>query len=165
MALAVAAVAGAQTNNPAGPPVSKSDYALTNVRIVTAPGKVIERGTVVFVDGRITAVGANVTIPAGVVRMDLAGHTVFPGLIDAATSVGLPNPMRPLPTTADATAAPAGGRVGSRRGCARCRPATRDVLVDRPRLQSCFLRSRRMPRRPTCFNPLRQSSRRCARVV
>jgi imidazolonepropionase-like amidohydrolase len=124
MALAVAAVAGAQTNNPAGPPVSKSDYALTNVRIVTAPGKVIERGTVVFVDGRITAVGANVAIPAGVVRMDLAGHTVFPGLIDAATSVGLPNPMRPLPTTADATAAPAGGR-GGRGGAAAGQPLGR----------------------------------------
>jgi len=115
------AAASAQTNNPAGPPVSKSDYALTNVRIVTAPGKVIERGTVVFVDGRITAVGANVAIPAGVVRMDLAGHTVFAGLIDAATSVGLPNPMRPLPTMADATAAPAGR--GGGRGGAGGRPA------------------------------------------
>lgn len=114
MALAVTVVAGAQTNNPAGPPVAKQDYALTNVRIVTAPGKVIERGTVVFVDGRITAVGANVQIPAGVVRMDLAGHTVFPGLIDAATSVGLPSPSRPLPTAAAADAAPAGrgGRGG-----------------------------------------------------
>jgi len=118
------AAASAQTNNPAGPPVSKSDYALTNVRIVTAPGKVIERGTVVFVDGRITAVGANVAIPAGVVRMDLAGHTVFAGLIDAATSVGLPNPMRPLPTMADATAAPA-GRGGGRGGPAAGQPLGR----------------------------------------
>src|SRR6185503_5606384 len=109
------AAATAQTNDPAGRPVAKSDYALTNVRIVAAPGRVIERGTVVFVNGRISAVGANVPIPAGVVRMDLAGHTVFPGLIDAATSTGLPNPMRPLPTAADATAAPA-GRGGGGRG-------------------------------------------------
>ncbi len=115
LALSVATVAGAQTNNPAGRPVAKSDYALTNVRIVAAPGRVIERGTVVFVGGRITAVGANVQIPAGVVRMDLAGHTVYPGLIDAATSTGLPLPNRPLPTTADASAAPA-GRGGGGRG-------------------------------------------------
>jgi imidazolonepropionase-like amidohydrolase len=115
LALSVTTVAAAQTNNPAGPPVAKSDYALTNVRIVAAPGRVIERGTVVFVGGRITAVGANVQIPAGVVRMDLAGHTVYPGLIDAATSTGLPLPNRPLATTADPAAAPA-GRGGGGRG-------------------------------------------------
>ena len=107
------AAASAQTNNPAGPPVARSNYALTNVRIVSAPGRVIERGTVVFVDGRIAAVGANVPIPAGVVRMDLAGYTVYPGLIDAATSIGLPNPNRVLPTAGDATAAAGrGGRGG-----------------------------------------------------
>ena len=114
LALSVATVAAAQTNDPAGRPVAKSDYALTNVRIVAAPGRVIERGTVVFVNGRITAVGANVPIPAGVVRMDLAGNTVYPGLIDAATSIGLPNPMRPLPTAATADAA--AGRGGGGRG-------------------------------------------------
>jgi imidazolonepropionase-like amidohydrolase len=116
LALCVAAVATAQTNDPAGRPVAKSDYALTNVRIVAAPGRVIERGTVVFVGGRITAVGANVTIPAGVVRMDLAGHTVYPGLIDAATSIGLPNPMRALPTAASAATEAAPGRGGGGRG-------------------------------------------------
>jgi imidazolonepropionase-like amidohydrolase len=110
----MATVAAAQTNDPAGRPVAKSDYALTNVRIVTAPGRVIDRGTVVFVNGRISAVGANVPIPAGVVRMDLPGHTVYPGLIDAATSVGLPNPMRALPTAA--ADAPAAGRGGGGRG-------------------------------------------------
>jgi imidazolonepropionase-like amidohydrolase len=86
----------------------KADYALTNVRIVTAPGRVIERGTVIMRDGRIAAVGADVAVPAGTVRMDLTGHTVFPGLIDAATSVGLPSPTRPLP----GAAADAGGRGG-----------------------------------------------------
>jgi imidazolonepropionase-like amidohydrolase len=116
LALFMATAAAAQTNDPAGRPVAKSDYALTNVRIVAAPGRVIERGTVVFVNGRITAVGANVTVPAGVVRMDLAGHTVYPGLIDAATSIGLPSPNRALPTLADPAAAPAGGRGGGGRG-------------------------------------------------
>lgn len=104
------AAATAQTNDPAGRPVAKSDYALTNVRIVAAPGRVIERGTVVFVNGRITAVGANVPIPAGVVRMDLAGSSVYPGLIDAATSIGLPNPSRPLPGQEPAAAGGRGGR-------------------------------------------------------
>jgi imidazolonepropionase-like amidohydrolase len=106
--------AGAQAN-PVNPPLARADYALTNVRIVTAPGRVVERGTVVLRDGRIAAVGANVPIPEGVVRMDLSGHTVFPGLIDAATSIGLPSPTRELPATAEA--APA-GRGGGGRGAA-----------------------------------------------
>jgi imidazolonepropionase-like amidohydrolase len=134
------AAASAQTNNPAGPPVARSNYALTNVRIVSAPGRVIERGTVVFVDGRIAAVGANVPIPAGVVRMDLAGYTVYPGLIDAATSIGLPNPNRVLPTAGDATAAPGrGGRGGQPLGRAGRRGQ-----------RLTFPRSKRAPRRRTC---------------
>ena len=97
----------ARGNSPAPPQI---DYALTNVRIVTAPGKVIERGTVLTSNGRIAAVGAQVNIPAGVVRMDLAGHTVYAGLIDAATSIGLPSPTQQV-ATAEATPA-AGGRGG-----------------------------------------------------
>lgn len=89
-----------------------TDYALTNVRIVTAPGKIVERGTVLMRDGRIAAVGANVNIPAGVVRMDLTGHTVYPGLIDAATSVGLPSPTRELPATTVAQQGAPAGRGG-----------------------------------------------------
>ena len=114
LALPVAfAAALAQSPGPGGPAVAPvSDYALTNVRIVTAPGKVIERGTVVTHDGRISAVGAQVNIPAGVVRMDLTGHTVYPGLIDAATSIGLPSPTRALPAAAPAATPDAGGRGG-----------------------------------------------------
>ena len=109
LALPVAfATLAAQQNAPTAPPSTRVDYALTNVRIVTAPGKVIERGTVVTRDGRIVAVGANVPIPAGVVKMDLSGHTVYPGLIDAATSIGLPNPMRALPAPAADAAAEIG---------------------------------------------------------
>lgn len=109
--------AGAQRGNPAAPPVgTRADYALTNLRIVTAPGRVIERGTVVMRDGRIVAVGADVAIPAGVVRMDLSGHTVYPGLIDAATSIGLPSPTRPLPGADDAPAGGRGGGGGGGRG-------------------------------------------------
>jgi imidazolonepropionase-like amidohydrolase len=73
------------------PPTPPDHYALTNARIVTAPGRVIERGTVVMQDGRITAVGAQVSVPASAVRIDAAGHTVYPGLIDVAVSAGLPS--------------------------------------------------------------------------
>ena len=38
-------------------------FAITDVRIVTAPGRVIERGTVVLRDGLIESVGTNVVVP------------------------------------------------------------------------------------------------------
>jgi len=118
LALAAVGVASGQQVTPRAstplPSAQNVDYALTNVRIVTAPGKVIERGTVVTHDGRIAAVGAQVNIPAGAVRMDLAGHTVYPGLIDAATSIGLPNPNRVVAAPNANTGAPAGGGRGGR---------------------------------------------------
>ena len=110
----IGSVAAAQVNPGAPPRAVTSDYALTNARIVTAPGRVIERGTVLIRNGRIAAVGPQVTVPAGVVTMDLSGHSVFPGLIDAATTIGLPSANRPLPTTP--TNAPAGGGRGGRGG-------------------------------------------------
>ncbi|MDQ8164769.1 MAG: amidohydrolase family protein [Gemmatimonadota bacterium] len=111
LALAVAFAQNTPTTNPTAAPTARSDYALTNVRIVIAPGRVIERGTVLTRDGRIAAVGATVQVPAGVVQMDLGGHTVYAGLIDAATSIGLPSPTRALPTAAGAADA-TGGRGG-----------------------------------------------------
>jgi imidazolonepropionase-like amidohydrolase len=83
-ALLTAAPIAAQVGT--APPNS---YALTNVRIVQAPGRVIERGSVVVRDGRIVAVGAQVTIPTDLQRLDLTNHTVYPGLIDAASQLGM----------------------------------------------------------------------------
>ncbi len=110
----VVATAMAQANPAAPPGPLAADYALTNVRIVAAPGRVINRGTVLIRNGRIAAVGANVDVPAGIVRMDLNGHSVFPGLIDAATSIGLPSPTRQVATAA--AAPPEGGRGRGGRG-------------------------------------------------
>lgn len=61
--------------------------ALTGARIVTMnqARQVIENGTIVVRDNRIVAVGASgsVEIPADAQRLDLAGRTVMPGIIDA----------------------------------------------------------------------------------
>ena len=40
-------------------------FAITNARIVTVSGAVIENGTVIIQNGKITAVGASATIPSG----------------------------------------------------------------------------------------------------
>jgi len=61
--------------------------ALTGARIVTMNDarQVIENGTILVRDNRIVAVGANgsVEIPADAKRLDLAGRTAMPGIIDA----------------------------------------------------------------------------------
>ncbi len=62
-----------------------TDYALENAKIVVAPGRTIDKGTILVRQGRIVAVGADVEVPAGIARQDLAGKTIYPGLIDAYT--------------------------------------------------------------------------------
>ena len=70
-------------------------YAITNARIVPVSGAEIPRGTVVIRNGLIAAVGANVTAPADARVIDGAGLTVYPGLIDAHTSLGTPTAAQP----------------------------------------------------------------------
>jgi imidazolonepropionase-like amidohydrolase len=43
----------------------RGTFAIRNARIVTVSGADIENGTVVIRDGKIEAVGANVSIPTG----------------------------------------------------------------------------------------------------
>jgi imidazolonepropionase-like amidohydrolase len=64
-------------------------FAIRNARIVTVSGADIENGTVVIRDGKIEAVGANVTVPAGAQSIDGRGLSVYPGMIDAGTNMGL----------------------------------------------------------------------------
>jgi hypothetical protein len=66
-------------------------YAITNARIVTVSGPTIEKGTVVIRDGLIAAVGSDVTAPADARVMDGTGLTIYPGLIDANTTLGIPD--------------------------------------------------------------------------
>ena len=64
-------------------------YAIRNARIVTVTGAEIENGTVVVRDGRIESVGANATVPAGAQEIDARGLSVYPGMLDLGTSMGL----------------------------------------------------------------------------
>ncbi len=64
-------------------------FAITNARIVRVSDPVIESGTVVIAKGLIQAVGATVTIPPEAWVIDGKGLTVYPGLIDAGSTVGL----------------------------------------------------------------------------
>jgi imidazolonepropionase-like amidohydrolase len=64
--------------------VSEPRVALTHVRVIDGTGKpAFEDQTIVIDAGKITALGpaASVPVPAGARTMDLAGHTVIPGLV------------------------------------------------------------------------------------
>src|SRR6185369_15933915 len=73
-------------------------YAITNARVVTVSGPVIDRGTVVIRNGLIAAAGANVTAPPDARVIDGTGLTIYPGLIDSYTNLGLPEPA-PSPSS------------------------------------------------------------------
>ncbi len=60
----------------------RPDYTvLTNARIVTEPGTVIEKGNIVFRDGEILDVGKT-GLPAGAKVVDMKGRWIYPGFID-----------------------------------------------------------------------------------
>jgi imidazolonepropionase-like amidohydrolase len=67
---------------------SAQTVAVTNARIHTVAGAVIERGTILIQDGRIAAVGPDVAVPAGAQTLDGMGRVVTPGLLDSATALG-----------------------------------------------------------------------------
>lgn len=64
-------------------------FAIVGARVVTVSGGVIENGTVVIQNGKITAVGSGIAVPAGAERIEGKGLSVFPGMIDSATGLGL----------------------------------------------------------------------------
>jgi len=68
---------------------AQGTFAITNARIVPVSGPAIERGTLVISGGKITAVGAGVAVPQGAQVIDGSGLSVYPGMMDAGTSMGL----------------------------------------------------------------------------
>src|SRR5262247_2324376 len=78
-------------------------YAIKGGTVVTVTGATIQKGTVVIRNGLIEAVGADIPIPGDARVIDATGMTVYPGLIDGYTNIGL---GAPAPTPAQ------GGRGG-----------------------------------------------------
>lgn len=69
-------------------------YAIQGAHVVVAPGQVIEKGTILVRDGIITAVGAEgsaqVALPADAEIVEGKELTVYAGLIDPFTHLGVP---------------------------------------------------------------------------
>src|SRR5262249_25686430 len=73
-------------------PLHGGGMPITNARIFPIASPPIERGTIVVRDGVIESVGANANVPAGVQVIDAAGADIYPGFIDASTTIGLEDP-------------------------------------------------------------------------
>ena len=100
--LLVLLVAGANAQNkkskPAAAPAphttattaANETLALKGGKLLTITRGVIENGVLVMHNGRITAIGgAGTAIPSGAKVIDVTGMTVYPGLIDSETHLGL----------------------------------------------------------------------------
>jgi imidazolonepropionase-like amidohydrolase len=69
--------------------VGAQDIAIRNATIITIANGDIANGNIVVRGGKITAVGANAAIPAGIRVIDGTGKFVMPGLIDAHSHAAL----------------------------------------------------------------------------
>jgi imidazolonepropionase-like amidohydrolase len=98
-ALAIALLAASSA---LGAEVTPRAHAIVGARIVTAPGQVLERGTIVLRDGLVVAVGPSAPVPADARVWDGEGLTVYPGLIDAFVTPAAP----PAPAPGAVGAAP-----------------------------------------------------------
>ena len=69
--------------------MAAQDVAIRNATLITIARGDIPAGTIVVRGGKITAVGANVAIPAGMRVIDGTGKFVMPGIIDAHSHAAL----------------------------------------------------------------------------
>ena len=98
-------------------------FAIQGARIMRVSGAPIDSGTVVVRDGVIEAVGANITAPADAWVIEGKGLTVYPGLVDALSTWGVPGLTPP--------AAAGGGRRGAG-GAAPALPAGPQPVINGP---------------------------------
>ncbi|MGB4784497.1 MAG: amidohydrolase family protein [Candidatus Acidiferrum sp.] len=91
-------------------------FAIRGAKVVPVSGPTIENATVVLSRGIIAAVGKDLAIPPEAWVIEGKGLTVYPGLVDSFTDVGIP-----------AAPAPSGGEGGPRRS-----PETPRGPQDRP---------------------------------
>src|SRR6185312_1319593 len=75
--------------------------AIVDARIVPGVGPVIPSGTIVFENGKITALGAHAAVPKGATVVAGHGMSVYPGLFDADTTLGIAEVTGAAPGTVD----------------------------------------------------------------
>jgi imidazolonepropionase-like amidohydrolase len=84
----------AQNASPLDPgvrPVTRT-FAITDARVVTEPGRVLDRATVIVRDGLIEAVGDDVAVPFDAEVIEGDSLTVYAGFIDGLGHAAIPEP-------------------------------------------------------------------------
>jgi imidazolonepropionase-like amidohydrolase len=79
----------------AGPTRRRVDggtLAIVNARIHPVTNPEVERGTILVRNGLVAEVGTNVSVPAGTATIDASGADVYPGWINARSTLGLAEP-------------------------------------------------------------------------
>lgn len=69
-------------------------YALQNATICTAPGKVLQRATLLIKNGKVSAVGTNVSIPSDAIVVSADELFVYPAFIELYSDYGVRKPER-----------------------------------------------------------------------
>jgi imidazolonepropionase-like amidohydrolase len=69
-------------------------YAFTNATIYKDGINVLNNATLIIKNGKITAVGTGLKVPAGAVEIDCKGKYIYPSFIDIYTDYGTPQPQR-----------------------------------------------------------------------
>jgi imidazolonepropionase-like amidohydrolase len=64
-------------------------FALTHATVQTITKGTINDGTVIISKGKIIAVGPNLQLPTGAIIIDCTGLSIYPGMIDGGTRIGL----------------------------------------------------------------------------
>lgn len=72
--------------------VNTNYTVLKNAKIHVDPATVINNGMLAMKDGKVTAVGKSITVPANSVVIDLKGKEVYPSFIDLYTHFGIEKP-------------------------------------------------------------------------
>lgn len=103
-------------------------FAIVNARIVPVSAPEIARGVIVVADGRIEAIGADVAVPANATVVDAAGLSVYPGMIDPSTFLGLTE-IGSVPATIDSREQ--GSNQADLRVALAINPASEHVAVAR----------------------------------
>ena len=70
-------------------PPADTGYLLRGGTVHTVSGPVIENGSVLVRNGKIIGVGKGLTAPEGFKVIDIQGQHVYPGMIDAASRLGM----------------------------------------------------------------------------
>lgn len=74
---------------PVASDAADAPIVITGARVVTVSGGILENASIVIQNGKISSVGSGLTAPAGARTIDGRGKTVYPGLFDGLTTLGL----------------------------------------------------------------------------